>query len=434
MEEKTNHLINVYDSVKLDIFEDSGTQKEKSEVDGVHILARVAGPSFFPGTISGNDVYYSKECWENILSNKNFQKRLKDRKILGTIGHYEVIDDYSLGKGAASHIVSDMYINENGVGIAEYLILNTNTGRELNILLRSGVKLSVSTKCTGYFEPGTKNVIPESFDFERIDFVLNPGYTKATPLLLENRDELNPQNKGKENTMDINEQAKVIAESVFKSLSEKVDSKEKANAERMLAESLTKQSNELAESLKEQKEALSEAKANIEKLSEELKDYTEIGTSESIYEALAKFKEIEDEQVKSIKDLEESLKSEKEQTEQMSQKLKVYEDLGTAEDLKTIVESSSIIQEKYHTKCIKDLAKTYDISEEKVLKFSEKLSFEELDEWLKETCKPVETVEQTGRERLTTRQISSTKPSEIIESSNMQSVTKSLASRLCGYR
>ena len=156
-----------------------------SEVDGVHILARVEGPAFFPNTTSGNGVFYPLEAWQNALNDEDFQYRLGQRLVLGTIGHEIELGDDEVRKGELSHIVTKAWIDEDNVGRAEYLILGTGPGKVLNTLLRAKCGLRVSTKANGLFKGNTQEVDPDNFFFERIDFVLDPGYREAFPALVE---------------------------------------------------------------------------------------------------------------------------------------------------------------------------------------------------------------------------------------------------------
>lgn len=156
-----------------------------SEVDGVHILARVEGPAFFPNTTSGNGVFYPLEAWQNALADEDFQYRLGQRLVLGTIGHEIELGDDEVRKGELSHIVTKAWIDEDNIGRAEYLILGTGPGKVLNTLLRAKCGLRVSTKANGLFKGNTQEVDPDNFFFERIDFVLDPGYREAFPALVE---------------------------------------------------------------------------------------------------------------------------------------------------------------------------------------------------------------------------------------------------------
>jgi len=162
-----------------------------SEVDGEHIIGKFSGPAFFPETLSKNNVFYPQEAWESAISESDFQARLRDRLVLGTIGHNSELTDNDVRDGKASHIVSRVWIGEDNIGKADYLILNTKAGRNLNTLIRAGVKLRVSTKADGLFKSTSqsqKTVVPSAFRLVRIDFVQSPGYNQALPSILESQE------------------------------------------------------------------------------------------------------------------------------------------------------------------------------------------------------------------------------------------------------
>lgn len=439
MTKETNNFTFLWESADLNVY-DNKTDDDKKLVDGVNIIARVKGASFFPNSTSGNGVYYSKECWESVLKNKKFQKRLKDRKILGTIGHGNSLDDWDLGNGKASHIVTDMYI-ENGVGIAEYLIMNTTAGRELNTYLRSGVKLNVSTKCTGYFQPGTKNVIPESFDFDRIDFVRDPGYERAAPVLVEhasketpkeNSIQLNDNNnqEGIITTMENEKTVQSIVEQVMQTLAQKNDVKTREAALHTLTESLSKQAEDFKSTNVAQKQQLDEAQKSIKSLTEQLNEYKDFGSLDEIEESLAKFKEGEDKAVLALNESNEKIKVFEEQLKE----LEAYKALGTKEDISEMMEKSNILFDKYNKQRIKAMSTKYNINESVVTSMSEKLSFDEIDSFLKET-RPEVSESKSSKTPLSTKNINNVTPSDnkaITIEESKSSPAKSLAGKLCG--
>ena len=180
-------LVEIWESTENNDFD---IKDDTSEVDGKYILARVQGPAFFPGTTSKNKVFYPVEAWESALEDPALLNKLQSRLVFGTIGHDTDLGDNEIREGKLSHIVTKVWIDESGTGRAEYLILNTPPGQILNTLLRAKSKIRVSTKAAGFYESGTsrdgtRKVIPSSFKLERIDFVIEPGYTQALPELLE---------------------------------------------------------------------------------------------------------------------------------------------------------------------------------------------------------------------------------------------------------
>lgn len=173
-----------------------------SQVDGVNILARATGPAFFPDAVSRNGVRYSRELWDSVLSSESVVSDLENRTMFGMIGHDHVdVTDKVLRDGDVSHIVTKMWIDEaTNLGMAEFLVLNTGSGRNLNTVLRAGSKLSVSTRAVGELsEPDDEGITePLDYIFKRIDFVIKPGFLDARPELNEN---LNYDDNPKETPM-----------------------------------------------------------------------------------------------------------------------------------------------------------------------------------------------------------------------------------------
>lgn len=309
---------------------------EKSEVDGKYILARAAGPAFFPDTTSRNNVHYPREAWENAISDEEFQHRLKNRLVFGTIGHDPDITDNEVRKGEFSHIVTKVWIGEDNVGYAEYLVLNTEPGRILNTLLRAGVGISVSTKAYGTTlessTEGVEVVDPENFDFDRIDIVIDPGYLNAKPELKEsnNTENINYRN---ENEMD-----KTIE--ILESSAKRLEENNKATQADLTATKV-----ELAEA----KSTLAQyqAKGSVQQVSEAmalLDKYRILGTPRAIKESLEQAEDVIgllEDQVEDLTATIDQLKSEdsEEVTEDEDQsELDAYRELGTVEEIKACLE------------------------------------------------------------------------------------------------
>lgn len=144
--------------------------------------------SFIPDGESRNKRYYPKELWERTLNDTELNERLKDRHCYGTIGHDTELNDVSLLEGKVSHIVTNLYI-EDGVGIGEAEILNTEVGRTLRTILGAKCKLYVSSRGIGKFKESSKNgnkiVDPDNYLLETFDFVMDPGFLEANPTLVE---------------------------------------------------------------------------------------------------------------------------------------------------------------------------------------------------------------------------------------------------------
>lgn len=255
-----------------EVWEDyhSYTPVSDSVVDGNYILAKVTGPAFFPDSKSGNNVFYPRKIWDQILDDPTVHSRLESRTMYGTIGHDIVIDDNTLREGVASHVTTRMWIDEDtGIGMAEYLILNTKVGRILNTLLRAGSKLRVSTKAKGLFSPrkrsdGARELV--KYLFERIDFVITPGFEGALPEVTES---LNAEDRDLLTAL-INE-------------SNQNGSDDRSNE----ASKMTDKTIELLEKqLGKAQEQNTELRATNESLQTELAAYKELGTPSEIEESL----------------------------------------------------------------------------------------------------------------------------------------------------
>lgn len=188
-----------------DIFEPEvgfSLEEAKGEVDGKHILAKISGQFFVMDGKSRNRRFYPKELWEKQLANKDVQDLLKNRRMFGTIGHDQKIDDRSLAEGKVSHIVTVLEQRGN-MGYGEALILNTPYGQTLNTIYRAGAKLFISSRAKGSFageRDGVPVVDPQTYKLESFDFVLDPGFLDANPDLAESYNNLINQS---EETMSI---------------------------------------------------------------------------------------------------------------------------------------------------------------------------------------------------------------------------------------
>jgi len=191
-----------------DIFEPELTfdlSEAEGEVDGKAILGKVKGEFFVPDGYSRNKRFYSKSLWDKQLAKNEVKENLASRRMFGTIGHDQELNDSALRDGKVSHIVTDLRI-ENGKGMGEALILGTPAGEVLNTVLRAGAKLFVSSRANGQFK-GSKDGVPsvdeDTYALKGFDVVIDPGFLQAQPELVESLNQLG---------VDADEEAKVLNE------------------------------------------------------------------------------------------------------------------------------------------------------------------------------------------------------------------------------
>lgn len=257
-------------------------EEASGDVDGKHVLAKMTGQFFVPGGISRNNRYYPPELWERVCKDEAIKSRLGERRMYGTIGHEQKIDDNAVLEGRISHIVTMLEVRgEQGYG--EVLILDTPAGRILNTLGRAGSKLFTSSRANGTFKgemKGVPVVNPETYVLDTFDFVLDPGFVKANPELAEAIDHIPagakpPQQRGNK-TMD---PSQALMESV---------TKENATFRLQLAESATQMEKTKNENalLKEQVRVLSEKSEKGDHAAKVLKRFRVVGnTPEEIEKA-----------------------------------------------------------------------------------------------------------------------------------------------------
>lgn len=422
---------------------------ETSEVDGKYILARASGPAFFPNTTSRNNVFYPKEAWENAIADEEFQHRLKNRLVFGTIGHDPEITDNEVRKGEFSHIVTKVWIGEDDIGYAEYLVLNTEPGRILNTLLRAGVGISVSTKGYGTTietsDKDTEMVDPDNFSFDRIDFVIDPGYLQAKPELKESKNTENTnynRNEQKmDKTIDILENATKRLEESNKSLQTEIteskvalskansalDSYRALGSVQQVAEAMSQldkyrllgtprkikedldQAEEVIGLLEDQVQDLT---ATIDQLkadepattevtededTSELDAYRELGTVEEIKACLERAEELlaeepkeeeieeDDEDEAPLSDIgsPEEIRALVQEAEEADSLLQQYQELGSVEELKEMCARLEEYSELEKEASAEDLAEEYDVASEVVKKLQDKgLSDDEIKDIL----------------------------------------------------
>lgn len=196
--EFSNSQYSVVDSSQRELL----TEEDQKVVDGKYIIGRVVGPMFVPDGASRNDRWYPKELWEKVINDPAVKTKLAERLVFGSIGHDDQpFTDEDLRKGLASHITTKLWIDETtGLGMGESLILGTPTGQILLTALKAGSKLHVSSRAFGEYVPGKYHenmpiVDPDTYQFHCFDWVIDPGFLQARPVLKEKLEKELSKNK-----------------------------------------------------------------------------------------------------------------------------------------------------------------------------------------------------------------------------------------------
>jgi hypothetical protein len=352
----TNKLRDSIDpSIKFSI-----SEGENSIVDGEHVLAEIEGEFFVPNGKSRNGRFYPESLWKKVIENKDIKKRLDDRLMFGTVGHDFDLGDAAIREGMVSHVMTEIYIDEKGKGKGKALILGTPAGKILNTVIRAGSKLAVSSRANGTFK-GKKNGLPvvdeDSYELEGWDFVIDPGFLQARPSLKESLQEMinniNIESEQEGDTL-MSENNSIDAKLVEHISNENADLKNKVGELTDNVTSLKESNNVLEDENKHLKGEL-EIKEEVET---KLAAFDELGTFEQIKEAL----EVADKQSNVLKafneladtpeDAKHALEAAEKFIESVNEKfgsfgkavelleeVEKYRELGSSEDVKTVLEA-----------------------------------------------------------------------------------------------
>jgi len=169
-----------YELCEGGVCQDLLTEDEKAYVaDGGMILSGIMQRA---DAQNGNGrVYPHKVLMREV---ENYSKLVKERRALGELDHPE---DSVINLKNASHMVTDVWWDNKDV-MGKVKVLNTPSGKVLQELVNSGVKLGISSRGLGSVHEGTGGTIVED-DFQLIcfDFVSEPS-TVGAFMMKENKD------------------------------------------------------------------------------------------------------------------------------------------------------------------------------------------------------------------------------------------------------
>ena len=123
---------------------------------------------------NGNGRVYPEKVLKREV--KNYEKLVRERRALGELDHPE---DSVVNLKNASHMVRRIWWEGSDVmGTVE--VLNTPSGKILQSLVESGVKLGISSRGLGSTsEQAGKTMVQEDFQLVCFDFVSEPSTTGA---------------------------------------------------------------------------------------------------------------------------------------------------------------------------------------------------------------------------------------------------------------
>tara|TARA_R110002020_G_scaffold216994_9_gene424830 strand:+ start:1001 stop:1648 length:648 start_codon:yes stop_codon:yes gene_type:complete len=138
------------------------TESEKKRVmnDGAVYLVGICQRA---GVKNGNGRIYNKETLSREI--QKYQDAIRDRRSLGELDHP---DDSVINLKNASHLVSKMYWDGDNV-MGKIEVLNTPSGQILKELVKSGVKLGISSRGMGSVKQVNGDTMVED-DFQLICF------------------------------------------------------------------------------------------------------------------------------------------------------------------------------------------------------------------------------------------------------------------------
>ena len=121
--------------------------------------------------VSQNHTMYSRDLWESVLNSDGFKNKLNGKLILGELDH-PADPDTSLKR--VSHVVTEAWIDKDGLVWGNCEILNTEPGKILNTLIGAGIKVGFSSRALGeeeYTREGVKKIKKEGFNLLAWDAV-----------------------------------------------------------------------------------------------------------------------------------------------------------------------------------------------------------------------------------------------------------------------
>jgi hypothetical protein len=148
------------------------TEAEKKNISngGIYLV----GICQKAGTKNGNGRVYRKETLQREV--ENYQKAIGERRSLGELDHP---DDSVINLKNASHLVTKMWWDGESV-MGKIEVLDTPSGKILKELVKSGVKLGISSRGLGSVkESNGETIVEDDFQLICFDMVSEPSTPNA---------------------------------------------------------------------------------------------------------------------------------------------------------------------------------------------------------------------------------------------------------------
>lgn len=146
--------------------------------DGMPKKFRLKGRFQHADMPNGNGRVYPRPVLESSIQKTS--DAVKDRRMLGELDHP---NDAKIHLEKVSHVVTKLQLGEDGQMYGEAEVLPTASGKILEQLLRSGVKLGISSRGFGSTKKNAKGLDEVQNDFRLVtfDIVSDPSTPNAFP-------------------------------------------------------------------------------------------------------------------------------------------------------------------------------------------------------------------------------------------------------------
>lgn len=127
---------------------------------------------------NGNGRYYPRSVLESCIAKSS--SALTERRMLGELDHP---DEPKINLEKVSHVVTKLRMENDGQVYGEAEVLPTHSGKILEQLLRSKVKLGISSRGHGSVKKGRDGLLEVQNDYKLVtfDIVSNPSTPDAYP-------------------------------------------------------------------------------------------------------------------------------------------------------------------------------------------------------------------------------------------------------------